>query len=215
MVRTHIFRKTRPNGPSDTLSSMQLQVMLSKLSYFSKLESSSVVVFWKYFWRIFEIISEIFKCFSDFLKFWIFSESFRVYKFFRKWCSMCCSAPMTDVSLSRALLFIPLIRTLIRLASWHIFERYFFFPLCEFLSRFIKFLELFFRTLNFGKSRNRNLCQYKTSGQIITWRRVFLSGCRTWMGESTHTAWSARRRYPQWGSAPRHEDPNTINTKLA
>ena len=72
-----------------------------------------------------------------------FSESFRVYKFFRKWCSMCCSAPMTDVSLSRALLFIPLIRTLIRLASWHIFERYFFFPLCEFLSRFIKFLELF------------------------------------------------------------------------
>jgi len=144
MVRTHIFRKTRPNGPSDTLSSMQLQVMLSKLSYFSKLESSSVVVFfWKYFWRIFEIISEIFKCFSDFLKFWIFSESFRVYKFFRKWCSMCCSAPMTDVSLSRALLFIPLIRTLIRLASWHIFERYFFFPLCEFLSRFIKFLELF------------------------------------------------------------------------
>ena len=110
MIRTHIFRKTRPNGPSETLSSMQLQVMLFKLSYFSKLESSSVEVFWKYFWRIFEIISWWdFQMFLDFLKFWIFSESVLIYKFvFRKWCSrfLCCGAPMTDVSLSRALLFL-------------------------------------------------------------------------------------------------------------
>ena len=56
-----------------------------------------------------------------------------------------------------------------------------------FLKFFLPIFRTFFRTLNFGKSlRNRNLCQYKTSGQIITWRRVFLSGCRTWMGESTH-----------------------------
>ena len=53
MIRTHIFRKTRPNGPSETLSSMQLQVMLFKLSYFSKLESSSVVVFLKIFLKNF------------------------------------------------------------------------------------------------------------------------------------------------------------------
>ena len=43
-----------------------------------------------------------------------------------------------------------------------------------FLKFFLPIFRTFFRTLNFGKSlRNRNLCQYKTSGQIITWRRVF------------------------------------------
>ena len=49
MVRTHIFLKTRPNGPSETLSSMQLQVMLLRLVVQAQLFFET----WKLFCRSF------------------------------------------------------------------------------------------------------------------------------------------------------------------
>ena len=216
MIRTHIFRKTRPNGPSETLSSMQLQVMLFKLSYFSKLESSSVVVFFE---NIFEeflklFLDEIFKCFWIFWNFEFFLKAFWFINSFRKWCSrfLCCGAPMTDVSLSRALLFIPLIRTLIRLASWHIFESLsaMWFS-WNFFYRFLElFLELWTSENHFGIGTSVSI---KPVDKLLPGGEYFCLDAELGWGRA-HTAWSARRRYPQWGSA-RHEDPNTINTKLA
>ena len=76
---------------------------------------------------------------------------------------------MTDVSLSgtsTSLYFINF-NSISALTSFR--ETYLLFT-----SYFLLQFFVCFRTLNFGKSRNRNLCQYKTSEQIITWRRVFV-----------------------------------------
>ena len=183
-----------------------LQYMFNCPVIFRNLKTLLIYSLVKYFWRIFEISVTLSRCMI-----WNFLKIRKAFELIMSSESdVCWSAPMTDVSLSGtsiSLYFINLNYNSISASIY--FRETFLLSALWFFEFLIKFLELWTsKNLGIGTS-----VSIKPVDKLLLGGE-YLSGCRIWMVEHTTLSYTARRRYPQWGSA-HHEDPNTINKKLA